>query len=203
MESRFPRCVHCMAPLPGNSGLMGAFKALLRNPITCSSCGRRVSFAEGRLTAKTFAQSVARFQMQLNEALKLAPVLNQAQALTAIGARLASRDVHKIHTRDELGRLLARCLRMSLRHEALGHASPITIEALRRAGRVRALLVHGARTNTGALERLILLARVGPDDYLIYEVSALHAGGAIKTMLDPEIRTNASADTALGMTGVA
>ena len=198
MERHFPRCTYCMEPLTGNDGLVGTFRIFFNKTVTCESCGKQVSFSDARMGAENFARSVGRFYSLLHTALKQTPEVGQSEAMAMMGVRLFSKDVHRIHTREELCRILVRGLRMSLRHEAMGHPSPLSLDALRRAGRVRALRIRVERTETGAPEILILIARVGPEDFLAYESSA---HGAVEPASAPEIQTNAKADTVLGLAG--
>ncbi|HTV47691.1 MAG TPA: hypothetical protein VMG59_04535 [Phycisphaerae bacterium] len=198
MERHFPRCTDCMEPLSGNEGLRGALEVFFKKTVICGSCGKQVLLSDARITGENFARSVGRFYKQLNFAVNQMPEINQSESLAVMGVRMFSKDVHRIHTREELIRLLVRGLRMSLRHEAMGYPSPISLDALRRGGRVRALRIRAVRTGSGAPEVLILITRVGADDYLAYEATA---HGAVEPADAPEIQTRAKADTVLGVAG--
>ncbi|MGC8625086.1 MAG: hypothetical protein ACP5VQ_07450, partial [Phycisphaerae bacterium] len=80
-----------------------------------------------------------------------------------------SRDSHRLHTREELCRVTTRTLRMALRHEALGHESLITVEILRRGLSPHAVRIHARGDGDESPEVLVMIARVGDDDYAICE----------------------------------
>ncbi|MHB1769320.1 MAG: hypothetical protein ACYCUV_15890 [Phycisphaerae bacterium] len=169
MENHFPRCVQCIAPLQIGSGVGGALKSIFCKTIRCPSCGTQVRLTDAQVMAETFAACVSRFREELNQALDVAPHLSQHDALLAVGATDLSRDSHRLHTRDELCRVTARILRMALRHEALGHESLITVETITRGLLPRAIRIHARSDGHGSSEALLMIARVGDDDYVTYE----------------------------------
>ena len=68
MESHFPRCVHCLAPMQ-SSGITETLKSLLRRPVTCSACGKKVLMSEAQVMGETFGACVVRFHHQLHQAV--------------------------------------------------------------------------------------------------------------------------------------
>ncbi|MDA8376973.1 MAG: hypothetical protein M0Z50_07935 [Planctomycetia bacterium] len=169
MESHFPRCVHCVSPLQMGTGVGTALKSLFCKTVKCPSCGAQVRLSDAQVMAETFAACVTAFRERLNAALDTIPHLTQHEALLAIGANDMSHDSHRLHTRDELCRVAARTLRMALRHEALGHESLITVETLRRGLLPRAVRIHARSDGAESPEILVMIARVGDDDYVTCE----------------------------------
>jgi hypothetical protein len=169
MENHFPRCVHCVAPLQIGTGVGSALKSLFCKTVKCPSCGTQIRLTDAQVMAETFAACVSRFREALNQALDVAPHLTQHEALLAVGSGDFSHDSHRLHTRDELCRVTARMLRMALRHEALGHEGLITVETVTRGLLPRAIRIHARSDGHGSPEILLMIARVGDDDYVTYE----------------------------------
>ena len=171
METHFPRCIHCLAPMQ-SSGVAETLKSLLHRPVTCSACGKKVHVAEAQIMGETFGACVGRFHQKLRQAVEAAPRLDAPEAMRVLGISSASRDAHHIHSLDELFRMVSRAFRQPLRHEATGHESLIKIDMLHRNGAMRAVKIHAARHQEASPEVLALVARVGTHDFLLYEVHA-------------------------------
>ncbi len=169
METHFPRCVHCLAPMQ-SSGVTEALKSLLRRPVTCSACGKKVHIPDAQVMGETFGACVARFHQKLHHAVDTAPRLDAPEAMRVLGISSASRDAHHIHSLDELYRMVSRAFRQPLRHEATGHESLISVDMLHKNGASRAVKIHAARHMDTSPEVLVLIARVGTHDFLLYEV---------------------------------
>ncbi len=169
MENHFPRCVHCVSPLQIGTGIGSALKSIFCKTIKCPSCGTQVRLTDAQVMAETFADCVNRFHHALHQAIDAAPHLSQHDAIQAIGATDISHDSHRLHTRDELCRVATRMLRMAFRHEARGNASLITVETVKRGQQSRAIRVHARSDGAGSPEILLMIARVGDDDYVTYE----------------------------------
>ncbi len=169
MEPHFPRCVHCLAPMQ-SSGVTEVLKSLLHRPVTCSACGKKVHIADAQVMGETFGACVARFHQKLYQAVDIAPRLDAPEAMRVLGISGASRDAHHIRGLDELYRMVSRAFRQPLRYEAMGYDSPITVDMLHKNGASRAVKIHAARYLEASPEVLVLVARLGTHDFLLYEV---------------------------------
>ncbi len=207
MDNHFPRCVHCVAPMQIGTGVGGVLKSIFCKTVQCPSCGAQNRLTDAQVMAETFAACVSQFRESLNQALDVAPHLSQHDAILAIGAADLSRDSHRLHTRDEICRVAARILRMALRYEALGHEGLITVETVTRGLLPRAIRIHACSDGHGSPEILLMIARVGDDDYVTYEppvqmqaqamASAPAAGVVRRDVNDP-----ASQESRPGVVGV-
>ncbi len=168
MESHFPRCVHCLAPLSAEGGLVGVLQSLLRRPLRCSSCGTKVSLGDAKAMAESFAVCMGRFHGKLQRAVGTLPLLNQAEAQSILGAAGLTKDLHRIHGHEELCRIVSRNFRAAFQHEALGHETRMRMEALQKAGISRAIKIY-ARQEKASSEILLRIARIGADDFLVFE----------------------------------
>ena len=93
-----------------------------------------------------------------------------------LGISGASRDAHHIHSLDELYRMVSRAFRLPLRHEATGHEAIISIDMLHKNGASRAVKIHADQYQDSSPEVLVLVARVGTNDFLLYEVHQKNSG---------------------------
>lgn len=185
MEKHFPRCVQCLGALEVESGFIGTLKTLLDRPLTCPSCGRQMSRAEAQLIADKFAECVTRFHRDLQRAVDILPVLKAADAQRALDlAAPSARQPSRVHDREELYRLVVRQLRAALRQEAQGHRCPITLDMMHMGAINAAIQIHIAQERS-PVEALIVIVRVGADDYLMLEaqrepgVAARRAAAAV------------------------
>jgi len=187
MKKYAPRCTVCATPLADTSrGFKKVLRAIFGRTLYCPHCKMDVPKASAVVMGETYGLHLTHLKLQVRDAAMQLARLDLNDALRAIEPGLSREQINPAHSMENLLQFAREVYRPLLLEQAKArHAS---LEAgLRRdaTGRATAAGVWGhSSAETGEREWDLLFARVGKDQYIVYQaprpVAWLHEAVRLK-----------------------